>query len=706
LLYDSGLLPKEEFEAIKNKYEHYVPLYREGYENMLYTSSRGLRPTGRPIKVRGGSTRQVVNILGNSVGSYEKAINSAEKARSQKALYQLLKANPETDIIRMLPVKKSPSHDEYGNIRMYPDLFNVGDNEMRLMASGKQYLVSVDRNNRDAMLMMRTLKAEENMSGPIINTLAKLNRFLARVNTSWSPEFILSNFVRDIQTAGINIQDTGVKGKGLLTGSKEAWKAIYAVERGKPKETELEQYYNRFKMAGGKIGWSDVHGSVENLAKKLTAELEMRSGKRPTRKIVYGWIKMIEDINTTIENGVRLHVFKLAVDQGKTDEQAARIASDLTVDFTKKGAAGPVINALYLFSNAGIQGSYRIIRAATKSKAVRKSIAEIMGAGFVVGILNAIAGDEDDDGEDYFNKIDDFIRERNMIIMLPKTKGNYIKIPLPWGYNFFWNVGSEASRAFTQKKFSPLSSAGRLASTFVDAFNPVAAGTLLQTLSPTVIDPIAQVAENKNWFGGHLMPPENKFAKTPTPDSQRYWQTTGVASKWVAQQLNSLTGGDIVKPGLIDVSPETLDLFIDTAGGSAFKFGKDVFGIPMKAIQQEKIALHKIPFVRRIAGTKSEWADSRIFYENMENIYTAKEQLRVYRGTSEFQNILEATKTERAMFGHANIAEKRLKQLRLRLKRAELSKDEPRIEQINKQIEQTYINFNKAYYLKGENYGR
>jgi len=696
LLFNSGALAEEEYTAILNKYEHYVPLYREGFDDRLFGATKGLRPSGRPIKVRGGSTRNVINIVAHSIANYEKAINRAEKARSQRALKGLIEANPESDVINIEPVKKSKRYDPLGNLRMYPDWNDVQKNEMRLMVEGEQYLVSVQRDNKDGMLMMRTLKAEDGMTGPVVNTFAKLNRFLAKINTTWSPEFIISNFARDIQTAGINIQDTGVKGKGMLKGAKDAWGAIFAIERGKPKGTELESYYERFKAAGGKIGWSDVHGSVDSLGKKITNELKMMNGEAPVRERVKDWLQLIEDINTSIENGIRLHAFKLAVDQGKTDERAAQIASDLTVDFTKKGAAGPVINSFYLFANAGIQGSYRIIRAGTKSSSVRKTMAGIVGVGFAVGVLNALAGGEDEDGEDYFNKIDDYIRERNMIIMLPGTEGKYVKIPLPWGYNVFWNMGTEASRAFTKENYSYLSGAGRLASTFANAFNPVASGTLLQTLLPTVADPFVQVAENKNWFGGDLMPERNKFDKTPDPDSQRYWKSAGVASKWVASQLNSITGGDKVKPGLIDISPETLDLVVDTVGGSAFRFVKDTLSLPIN-VSREEIGIPKIPFVRRVAGEKPAWADSRVYYENIEDVLVAKERLKVYRGTANYDKLAKALRAEKSLIPLASKSEKDLRSLRKWLKRAKVQGDKGRIERINERIKRVYVKFNKRY---------
>jgi len=696
LLFDAGQIPKEEYDRIVKKYKYYVPLYREGYDDSMFGTTRGLKPSGRQVKVRGGSTRNVVNIFANTVANYEKAINISEKAVSQRALYGLAKANIGSETLTIRPVKKSPRTDKNGNIRMYPNLFEVEPNEMRIMVDGKQYLIEVNKDDKDAMLMMRTLKADDGMNGPIVNFLARINRFLARINTTWSPEFIISNFLRDFGTANINIRDTGVKGENMFSGARKAIVAILAVERGKRKGTDLEKMYDRFKAAGGKIGWADVHGSVENLSKKITREIEMQSGKRPTRAAIKGWLELIDNANTAIENGIRLHTFKLATEQGKTDERAAQIASDLTVDFTKKGAAGPVINSLYLFANAGIQGSYRILRASIKSRSVQKVLAGIVGTSFVVGILNSMAG-EDEDGEDYFNKIDDFVRERNMIFMIPGTKGKYAKIPAPWGYNLFWNIGSELSRAVTKENFSAMSSAGRLISIAAGAFNPVQSGTLLQTLSPTVADPFVMVSENKNWFGGDLMPAVNKFERVPTPDSQRYWKSASSGSKWVAGALNKLTRGDKIKSGAIDVSPETLDLILDTAGGSALRFFKDSIGVPLAKIRGEEIEAHKIPFYRRVAGDQPAWANSRIYYENIENVLIAKERLKAYKGTVQYKNVLIATKDLRKMMPLAEQSEKRLRKLRKSLKAAEVSGDKDRVETIKKRMNAVYNRFNKFY---------
>jgi len=699
VLYDAGVIPKETYQQIKNNYEFFTPLMREGFEQVS-THGKGIQVGGNPLKMRKGSERDVVDIVANSVARYQDALIRAERAKSEQILVNLVKENPDPGFWSISEVKKAPTYDTQGNVKMYPSSLDVEPNQIRLMVNGRQKLLSVDRNNRTAMLMLKTLKAEGVQSGAFMNAFAKANRWFAKVSTTWSPEFLPTNFVKDLQTAGINIHSTDVKMKQTVRGVKDSVKAIYHAERGNLKGTPMEAMYERFKAAGGKIGFIDAHSSIPNLAKKLNRHLEMKSGQRPVRKVIKGVADYIEDLNTSIENGIRLHVFKLAVEQGKSDKVAANIASNLTVDFTQKGTAGPAINAFYLFANANIQGSYRIMQAMAKSRTVRYKIApSIIAAGFTNGMYNNYMGGTDVDGDTYYNKIEDFVKERNAVFMVPGTEGKHVKSPLPWGYNFFWGMGNELSRVFTEKDYSPMESAVRLAVTFANAFNPVASGTLLQTVLPTLADPIAMVAENKNWFGGELMPEENPYAKYPTPDSQRYWKSASPPSKWVANKLNSLTGGNVVREGKIDVSPETLDLIMDTAGGSMLKFFKDTFSLPFR-IADKELQMNEVPFLRRAAGQKTEWTDSRVYYENVTQILTADAELETYRGTDQYDNLVKKVGHLKPLIPYAKDVEYQLRTLRKQKREYEAQGRKSMVEKLEKKIIAKYQRFNKRFNQK------
>ena len=325
-------------------------------------------------------------------------------------------------------------------------------------------------------------------------------------------------------------------------------------------------------------------------------------------------------------------------------------------------------------------------------------LAGIVGAGFLSGILNAMAGGDDD--EDYFNKIDPYVLERNAIFMRPGTDGKYVKIPLPWGYNLFWNIGVEFSKMFTKNNYDATDGAMHLASTFANAFNPIASGTLLQTLSPTIADPFAMVAENKNWFGGDLMPAENKFSRVPTPDSQRYWKTAGPASKWVSATLNDLTGGNKVRSGAIDVSPETLDLVVDTLGGSAFRVFRDAFTLPYKAMQEEEISTYEVPFLRRLSGEQSEWSDSRDYYKNVEDVLTARNEAKAYVGTPYYQSLRKKASVELSLVAYAEKTENSIRKLKRIKNNAEAKGNKQAVKNLEARIRAVQKQFNRVYNRK------
>src|SRR5690606_41861244 len=57
------------------------------------------------------------------------------------------------------------------------------------------------------------------------------------------------------------------------------------------------------------------------------------------------------------------------------------------------------------------------------------------------------------------------------------------------------------------------------------SFNPLGTSpteSFLQMVSPTILDPVVQVAENKTWYGGAIFP--TKFDKNK-PDSESYFSS-------------------------------------------------------------------------------------------------------------------------------------------------------------------------------------
>jgi hypothetical protein len=60
---------------------------------------------------------------------------------------------------------------------------------------------------------------------------------------------------------------------------------------------------------------------------------------------------------------VRLSAYKNARERGMSQNAAASLAKNLTVNFNRRGSWGVAMNSMYLFYNASVQGTARIFMA-------------------------------------------------------------------------------------------------------------------------------------------------------------------------------------------------------------------------------------------------------------------------------------------------------------------------------------------------------
>ncbi len=76
------------------------------------------------------------------------------------------------------------------------------------------------------------------------------------------------------------------------------------------------------------------------------------------------------------------------------------------------GELKPVMNALYLFYNAGLQGSMALLNPFIRSKKMKVLWGTILAAGLMQDILNSMFSDDDGDGRKQYDKIPQFILEQ------------------------------------------------------------------------------------------------------------------------------------------------------------------------------------------------------------------------------------------------------------------------------------------------------
>ncbi len=702
LSYEAGRMTKETYDAVKGTFEYYAPLKREGFDSSP-TVGRGTTNKGVDVMARGGSTKKAVDLLANALADFDTTVVKAHKAESARAFKLFIEGLGENNFLNLIEPPTRAVYDKGGNIK-HELAYNIDENhEVAFKVDGVQYIAQANKNNEHAKRMIQHIAGNSDKTGIIVEYLNKVNRVLAMVNTSLSPEFMISNFMRDAGTAFVNLSDTEMADvkKKIFTNIPSAMKGIHSALRGDSSH-EWAKHFKEYRDSGAMIGWMDNVTDIEQKVKALDKEIDLlRPSKDLSTKKLYrqrvlvkktakAALDVVMDYNSMVENAVRLSTYKAAIDAGITEEKAALMAKELTVNFNQRGTMGAVINSLYLFSNAGIQGSAKIISVLKNSKRARQIVGAsvILSAGLMMA--NRGIGGDDEDDIPYYDKVDQFIKERNIVFMIPGGKGKYVKVPLPWGYNVFWAFGEELGNAFVNKKYNALEGAGRMLTTTLNAFNPLQSSTIAQTISPTITDPFVQVAENKTWSGSPLMPEGNPFEKIPTPDSEKYWESVRAPSKWIARLANTMSLGNSVKPGKIDVSPETLDLVWDMFTGGAGKFLANTINVPIKMLSGDDISLREKPFIRKVLGEKTEYVDSKLFRKNKTHIHQLHDQAKTYPHKARKYRADKAFR----LIGSLKQVEGRIRKLN---KKKKFARTDMQKEQITKAINNLMINFNRLY---------
>ena len=692
-LHEAGELGDEEYQALRNGYQYYVPLHRDGFQDTRPATGRVTGPTGRPFKVAKGSMLEVVNILPEVIRAHETAINRKHKLEAGRALYEFALAHPDAGIT-VEKQEQMPTHDREGNIVMYTRQTEPEDGVF-VKVDGKRYLLrfAADVRTPEGRTLARfldSIKGQDAQLGGITKSLHKITRLLAAVNTSLSPEFVVSNFSRDLQTALMHLNQEDINMQGLqsqvLKSVGKAVRGIWLAERGKPGNNEMARWYRDFEKNGGKVGWVQNYENIEDLSKKLAGEMKLYEPGHRARKITQAVLDFIDAGNVAIENALRLATYKAMVEKGIDRAKAAGIASNLTVDFTRKGKLSPQINALYMFFNASVQGSYRMAKALATSPRVRKIAGGIAASGFLLQMLALAGGGDDDSDEPYVLGLPDSTRERYILIPMPGQDGRFFKFPKAYGYGALYDLGAEVANSMymgmTGRQYNHAKGAMRVVSSFANSFNPIQSATILQTIAPTLVDPFVYVGENTNWTGLPLRPAQNNFGPKK-PESGRAWKNTNPIYKSIAEGVNSLTGGDRYESGLVDISPEVFEMAVNTALGGLGRFIGNTAALPLATAKGELDA-EKIPFVRQVYAKWDDRALSNRYYEAMERAQIARMRFKNAETLAEKRSIFDSP--EYKIWRQSNAMDKQVKRLRARLNRMEAAGNTVGADYLRKQI--------------------
>ena len=474
------------------------------------------------------------------------------------------------------------------------------------------------------------------------NALGRVTRYLAMINTGYNPEFVVANLLRDLQTAAINISDeqTSQLRNSMFKNWKNALKGAYNVERKQDAQGQWETIYRNYKNAGGKVGFftsirtlEDQLNEIQGQLGDLNTEKKSSASLKKGSKFVKSVGKYISDVNAAVENAVRVSAFQSALDAGLTQTQAASLAKNLTVNFNRKGEWGGLINSMYLFYNASIQGSVRVLQASFRSPKIRKILYTITAGSFALDMLNRVAAGEDEDGRNRYDKLSGWVKSHNLILFLPGTE-KYVAIPMPYGYNVMAVLGQTMASSMPEdmggsnkQQVSVGDNASRTVGSMFNSFNPIGgSASVVEFVSPTVLKPAVQLMSNEDYAGRSIYPPDNPFdGNAGPPDSQRFWNASSI-SQVTANTLNSLTGGSKMEKGFIDFSPETMDFWfghlfggVGTFTGRTTELGKNIL-----TGQWDEIAPNQVPFTRRVFKSQPTFVNKQAYFDIRDEVKIAE----------------------------------------------------------------------------------
>jgi len=671
ILVDGGIETQETIDTWNKTYQHYVPLQRDDLD-FVHTGSGyigGVGTRGSSTKRAVGSLKPVKDILANVLMQRESAIRRTEQAKVGRALYALAITNPNPkfwlpvnpnaikdraklvqemvslgltiqDAENLIREPQSPVIDKVTGLVRYQvnqSQYN-SKNVFPVRINGEDRFIIFNPKDERALRMAMSLKnMDADQLGWFLGTMGQVTRWIASINTQYNPVFGAWNMGRDVQSAAFNLSTTEIAGeeKKVLKGTLPAMFAIWRDLRGKAASSPEQQAYmdlfNQMRLAGGTTGFAQQFSGQRESFDKFVER--MKSGapkekvtiidkemKRLNRgnasKVAHSLFEWLSDYNDAMENAVRLSAFKVALEQGLSEQKAASIAKELTVNFNRKGASSPTLQTLYAFINASIQGTSRLIK--TLNGPLGKKI--IIG-GITLGVIQAIAlalnGYDDGDPPE-------FLKDKNFIIPVPFSGKNYFILPMPPGLNVFPGIGRIITEAVLIKSGDLKSNKGigdkalSIGSLILDSFNPLGAGSLTQMLAPTFVDPLFAIAANKDAFGRPIY--KKDMPTQPTPGYERSKPTATFISQGLSEFLNWMTSpvGTKHTKGLISPTADEIDYFFGQYfGGFSREIIKGVGAIGAK-LEGEEVPAYKIPVAGKLYGeTGTPAAITSKFYDNV-----------------------------------------------------------------------------------------
>jgi len=737
----SGLIEEEVVGTWNDKFSSYVPLTGwaidefDSPQNSPMRVGRGFSIGGKESLAALGRQTMAFPPVTNAIKqAYEKTIR-ARKVEVGRRFLNLVRTFKDDTLWEVID-KDNPIFNRYMDAKKDAVMLRrqssrgPGEDFFEVKENGQTILIDIkDDNLRRAMLNLGAADM-----GKVVNmvqdTLGRASSFLAGMTTRWNPAWSVINVPRDFMAGMMNLvaeadlQDGLLKGAGRIDGktvtqaaisdyiSLKYHKALSRYLDNKSGNTTEDNFVKEFFEDGGATGYvrnldsrqlhKDLESSIELLGE--SSGLEGVAATTRIKRGLNGIKNAIEHFNDMTENAVRVVAYVNARKAGVSRDKAALLAKNVTVNFNRRGEAGPLMNSLYMFWQASINGNLQFFRTMSSAEA-RKIMYYAAGAAAAITAFGIASSEEEENGKTEWENLPDYVKENSLPIKIPGMP--ILAMPLPYGYSIITYAAIKATEALSGTESAGGFAAkvgGKIANDMMPLRVPGDENTasgLTRAFTPTAVRPVVDLALNKDFAGNPIYKENPEFAKVKLPDSALSRRGTTDAAIAFTNMLNKATGGTSFQPGLIDINPDSVEYLIGEVFGGAGRTLMQAYGVSERLVTGKAIETRQIPIVNKIVKTTSWTMNPGDFYDRIDTVYRTEAEAKTLRG-AERAGFVDENKVDYRAIPFAKSAQNQLRKLYEQRKNVQNStldeaEKEKRIERIELDIQKVYDRFNSAY---------
>lgn len=373
---------------------------------------------------------------------------------------------------------------------------NKSQHVVDVKIAGRTHTFIINGNPRAAQALNGLL--ENSGAKGIMKPLSSISRMMAQLCTSYNPEFVMRNIMRDAEFASSNVTSKEGARYGALWAKYYAQLGFYkgastisfkdlsgttglglfAKYRNGTLDMsdKVQRYFKEFMENGGETGWVQIK-NMQDWTKEYKKDVKSERSKidkggAALRDFFFG---NLSNINEVAENIARFATYCASRDSNRSIIRSVYDAKEVSTNFNRHGSGDAIksfkngemtggkaaarwaygFTASYLrhcsmFFNAGIQSTNLLVKN-LKNHPVGTSI-NMLAIPFALGALaalgnNVLISSEDEKDrkgvKDPYGELPDYVRRNNLCIY--KGGGEFVTIPLAIELRAFYGLGDLAA---------------------------------------------------------------------------------------------------------------------------------------------------------------------------------------------------------------------------------------------------------------------